>query len=71
MFLQNLLDNKGKVSVMGIEIPIADGFFVIGTMNLETGLGSTPLPLPLTDRAAIVKEFKATTSQCAVGAGLC
>jgi hypothetical protein len=71
MFLQNILDNKGEVSVMGVNIPIADGFFVIGTMNLETGLGSTPLPLPLVDRAAVIHEFKATVEQSAVGAGLC
>ena len=70
MFLQNILDNKDKVSVMGVEIPIKDGFFVIGTMNLETGLGVTPLPLPLVDRASVVREFKTSVSQCAVGAGL-
>lgn len=71
MFLQNILDNKDKVHVMGQELPIADGFFVIGTMNLETGLGSTPLPLPLVDRACVVREFRTTTAQAAVGAGLC
>ena len=71
MFLQNILDNKNKVSVMGVEIPIKDGFFVIGTMNLETGLGASPLPLPLVDRACVVKEFKTTSAQAAVGAGLC
>jgi hypothetical protein len=71
MFLQNILDNKSKVSVMGTEIPIRDGFFVFGTMNVETGAGTQPLPLPLVDRAAVVKEFKATLAQSAVGAGLC
>ena len=71
MFLQNILDNKSKVHIMGVEIPINDGFFVIGTMNIETGLGSTPLPLPLVDRAAVVREFRTTTAQAAVGAGLC
>ena len=71
MFLQNILDNKDKVHVMGQELPIADGFFVIGTMNLETGLGSTPLPLPLVDRACVVREFRTTAAQAAVGAGLC
>lgn len=71
MFLQNILDNKDKVHVMGQELPIADGFFVIGTMNLETGLGSTPLPLPLVDRACVVHEFRTSTAQAAVGAGLC
>lgn len=71
MFLQNILDNKSKVSVMGTEIPIRDGFFVFGTMNVETGAGTQPLPLPLVDRAAVVKEFKATLAQAAVGAGLC
>lgn len=71
MFLQNILDNKSKVSVMGTEIPIRDGFFVFGTMNVETGAGTQPLPLPLVDRAAVVKEFKATLAQIAVGAGLC
>lgn len=71
MFLQNILDNKDKVHVMGQELPIVDGFFVIGTMNLETGLGATPLPLPLVDRACVVREFKTSTAQAAVGAGLC
>lgn len=71
MFLQNILDNKSKVSVMGVELPIKEGFFVIGTMNLETGLGASPLPLPLADRACVIKEFKTTAAQAAVGAGLC
>lgn len=71
MFLQNILDNKDRVSVMGTEIAIRDGFFVIGTMNLETGLGASPLPLPLVDRAAVVRKFTTTTAQAAVGAGLC
>ena len=71
MFLQNVLDNKSKVHVMGQEIPIRDGFFVIGTLNIETGLGTQPLPLPLVDRAAVIREFRTSTSQCAVGAGLC
>lgn len=71
MFLQDILDNKGKVHLMGVEIPIREGFFVIGTMNLETGLGATPLPLPLVDRASVVREFRTTTAQAAVGAGLC
>lgn len=71
MFLQDILDNKGRVHVMGVEIPIKDGFFVIGTMNPETGQGAQPLPLPLVDRAAVVREFRTSASQCAVGAGLC
>lgn len=71
MFLQDILDNKGKVHLMGVEIPIREGFFVLGTMNLETGLGATPLPLPLVDRASVVREFRTTTAQAAVGAGLC
>lgn len=71
MFLQNILDNKEKVHVMGVELPIAEGFFVLGTMNLETGLGCQPLPLPLVDRAVVVRKFNTTVSQAAVGAGLC
>lgn len=71
MFLQDILDNKESVHVMGVEIPIRKGFFVIGTMNPETGLGAQPLPLPLVDRAAVVREFRTTTAQAAVGAGLC
>ena len=71
MFLQNILDNKDKVHVMGVELPIADGFFVLGTMNLETGLGAQPLPLPLVDRAVVVRKFATSVSQAAVGAGLC
>ena len=71
MFLQDILDNKGCVHVMGVEIPIRDGFFVIGTMNPETGQGAQPLPLPLVDRAAVVREFRTSVSQAAVGAGLC
>jgi MoxR-like ATPase len=71
MFLQDILDNKDSVHIMGTEIPIRDGFFVIGTMNLETGMGMTPLPLPLVDRASVVREFRTTVEQCCVGAGLC
>ena len=71
MFLQNILDNKDSISVMGKEIRIRDGFAVIGTMNPETGIGASPLPLPLVDRAAVVRKFTTSASQTAVGAGLC
>ena len=71
MFLQNVLDNKDKVHIMGEEIPIHEGFFVLGTMNIDTGLGVQPLPLPLVDRACVVREFRTSISQAAVGAGLC
>ena len=71
MFLQNILDNKDSVNVMGEEIAIKPGFMVIGTMNLETGNGTQPLPLPLCDRAAVIQEFRMTSAQCAVSAGLC
>lgn len=71
MFLQDILDNKPCVHVMGVELQIKNGFFVIGTMNLETGLGSQPLPQPLVDRACVIREFRTSASQCAVGAGLC
>lgn len=71
MFLQDILDNKSKVNIMGASVPIRDGFFVLGTMNIETGNGVQPLPLPLVDRASVVREFRTTTAQAAVGAGLC
>ncbi len=56
-FLQELLDGKEKFSYKGKTIHVADGFEVIGTMNLilkETVFG---LPEPLVDRAEELREF--------------
>lgn len=70
MFLQNVLDNKDEVNIMGVNIKIKPGFFVIGTMNIETGLGIQPLPLPLADRARTIKKFVLDDAKTAVAAGL-
>ena len=70
MFLQNITDNKEAVAVMGQTFNISSGFFVLGTMNIETGMGVIPLPPALADRCAIVKEFKMTSEQLVAAAGI-
>lgn len=56
-FLQGITDNKTTFSSKGHEIHVADGFMIIGTMNLTVNGQIFPLPEPLIDRAAELKEF--------------
>ena len=59
-FLQSVLDGKESFVYKGEEIKIADGFQVIGTMNLVVNGVVFSLPEPLIDRAADLVEFKLT-----------
>lgn len=59
-FLQGVLDNKEYIDYNGEKIYIADGFKVIGTMNLDIGGVAQPLPPPLVDRASSIREFTLT-----------
>ena len=62
-FLQGILDGKKEFAYKGNIIHIADGFQVIGTMNLVVNGSVFNLPEPLVDRASEMKEFKLTAKQ--------
>jgi hypothetical protein len=62
-FLQGILDGKKEFTYKGIPVTIADGFQVIGTMNLVVNGSVFNLPSPLVDRCAEIKEFKLTAKQ--------
>jgi len=59
-FLQSILDNKTEFEYKGSVIKIAEGFKIIGTMNLIVNGTVYALPEPLIDRAANLKEYKLT-----------
>ena len=61
-FLQSILDGKSSFIYKGEEIRIADGFQIIGTMNLIVNGCVYSLPEPLIDRAEELVEFKLTAS---------
>lgn len=58
-FLQGVLDSKEKINYEGKDIIIADGFKIIGTMNLIVNGQVFSLPEPIVDRAQILKEYTA------------
>lgn len=62
-FLQGILDGKKEITYKGNTIHIADGFQVIGTMNLVVNGAVFNLPEPLVDRASEMREFKLTATQ--------
>ena len=62
-FLQGILDGKKEFVYKGNLVHIADGFQVIGTMNLIVNGAVFNLPEPLVDRASVMKEFKLTATQ--------
>jgi hypothetical protein len=62
-FLQGILDGKKEFTYKGIPVTIADGFQVIGTMNLVVNGSVFNLPAPLVDRCAEIKEFKLSAKQ--------
>lgn len=62
-FLQGILDGKKEITYKGNPIHIADGFQVIGTMNLVVNGAVFNLPEPLVDRASEMREFKLTAKQ--------
>lgn len=61
-FLQSILDGKEQIIYKGNIINIADGFKVIGTMNLVVNNAVYSLPEPLVDRAENLAKYKLTAS---------
>lgn len=61
-FLQTILDGKAEFLYKGNRIEIADGFCVIGTMNLTVNGMTYGLPEPLVDRCAEAKKFSLSAS---------
>ena len=57
-FLQGITDGKEFIDYKGFRINIAEGFNIIGTMNLNVNGQSIALPEPLVDRCSDIKEFK-------------
>lgn len=68
-FLQSILDNKTSINYKGETINIAEGFMIIGTMNLIVNGNIFGLPEPLVDRAVDIQQFKLTATDL-VGAVL-
>lgn len=62
-FLQGILDGKKEFDYKGHKVTIADGFKVIGTMNLSIGGMIYGLPEPLIDRCADMKQFSLSADQ--------
>ena len=59
-FLQGILDGKKSFIYKGQTVNIADGFKVIGTMNLQVNGMTYGLPEPLVDRCEEMRQFKLT-----------
>ena len=64
-FLQGVLDGKKEFDYKGHKVHIADGFAIIGTMNLSIGGMIYGLPEPLVDRANDIRKFTLTAEQLA------
>lgn len=65
-FLQGITDGKKTVTYKNRTISIADGFQIIGTMNLALGGAIYGLPEPLVDRCSEIKEFILTADQLSI-----
>jgi hypothetical protein len=65
-FLQGITDGKKTVTYKNRTINIADGFQIIGTMNLALGGAIYGLPEPLVDRCSEIKEFTLTADQLSI-----
>lgn len=59
-FLQTVLDGKKEFIYKGKTINIADGFKIIGTMNLVVNGSVYSLPEPLVDRAEELRKYSLT-----------
>lgn len=57
-FLQGIFDGKSEFLYKGNAIHIADGFKVIGTMNLAINGAVYGLPAPLVDRCEDIENFE-------------
>lgn len=62
-FLQTILDGKKEFLYKGHRVEIADGFQIIGTMNLTVNGMTYGLPEPLIDRASEMQKFVLTAEQ--------
>lgn len=62
-FLQGITDGKSDFAYKNKPVHIADGFCIIGTMNLSLGGMTYGLPIPLVDRCAEIKEYVLTPEQ--------
>lgn len=62
-FLQTILDGKKEFLYKGNKVEIADGFQIIGTMNLTVNGMTYGLPEPLIDRASEMRKFTLTPEQ--------
>lgn len=61
-FLQGIVDGKSSFIYKDREVKIADGFKIIGTMNLFVNGMAYALPSPLVDRCESIEEFKLTAN---------
>lgn len=64
-FLQTILDGKKEFLYKGNKVEIADGFQIIGTINLTVNGMTYGLPEPLIDRASEMRKFTLTPEQLA------
>lgn len=60
-FLQSILDGKKEFMYKGNLIKIADGFEIIGTMNLTVNGCTYSLPEPLVDRCKDIRKYTLTS----------
>ena len=56
-YLQGILDGKKEIEFEGKTITIADGFKIIGTMNLIVNGQVFNLPEPIVDRASVLESY--------------
>lgn len=62
-FLQGIVDGKTEFYYKNRAVHIANGFQIIGTMNLTLNGMVYGLPEPLVDRCSQIQEFKLTAEQ--------
>lgn len=68
--MQAVTDGKPEVSVNNHVIKIADGFRIVGTMNLNIDGQIAPIPGPLVDRCYRLRYVEATPEQIAATCGV-
>lgn len=69
--VQAMTDDTDSITVAGNRFVIRPGFCIVGTLNLETGMGLRPLPEALVDRAMVIRKFdQPSAKERAAWAGL-
>lgn len=61
-YLQGILDGKKEIEFEGKTIKIADGFKIIGTMNLIVNGQVFNLPEPIVDRASVLESYEVSAN---------